>query len=55
VMFLASVVCGFTAVSVPNRAGAVVFLVATLVWFVKLARLILIVAALLYGQRHDAQ
>ena len=55
VMFLASVVCGFTAVSVPNQAGAVVFLAAMLAGFVKLARLILIVAALLQGQRHDAQ
>lgn len=55
VMFLASVVCGFTAVSVPNRAGAVVFLAAMLAGFAKLARLILVVAALLHGQRHDAQ
>lgn len=55
VIFLASVVCGFTVVSVPNPAGAVVFLVATLAGFTKLARLILIVVALLHGQRHNAQ
>lgn len=45
-MFLASVVCGFTAVSVPNWAGAIVFLIAMLAGFAKLARLFLIVAAL---------
>lgn len=55
VMFLASMVCGFTVVSVPNRVGAIVFLVAVLAGFTKLARMILIVAALLHGQRHDAQ
>jgi hypothetical protein len=55
VMFLASMVCGFTAISVPNHVGAIVFLIAILAGFIKLARIILIVAALLHGQRHDAQ
>jgi hypothetical protein len=41
-MFLAAAVCGFTAVSVPNRAGATGFFVA-MAGFVKLIRLLLIV------------
>jgi len=55
VMFLASVTCGFTVVGVPNSTGAIVFLVATLAGFAKLGRLLLVVAALLHGQRHDAR
>lgn len=55
VMFVASMVCGFTAISVPNRLGAMVFLVAMLTGFTKLGRTILIVAALPHGQRYDAQ
>jgi len=55
VMFLASIVCGFTAVTVPNRIGTAVFLIAMLAGFTKLARTMLIVKALLHGQRYDAQ
>jgi len=55
VMFLASIVCGFTAISVPSRVGAIVFLGAMLTGFTKLGRTILIVAALLHGQSYDAQ
>ena len=54
-MFVAAAVCGSCAVSVPNAAGAIVFLVALLVGFVKLLRLLLVVAVLLMGQRSDVK
>lgn len=55
VMFLAATVAGFTAVSVPHPAGAIVFFTVTLLGFVKLLRLLLVVGSLLKGQDDDAQ
>lgn len=54
-MFLAAAVAGVCAVTVPNPAGAIVFLSAIVVGTVKLVRVLLTVASLLHGQREDAR
>ncbi|MGH4011213.1 MAG: hypothetical protein ACRDTH_24150 [Pseudonocardiaceae bacterium] len=54
-MFVAAIISGFAAVSVPNPAGAIVFFVASLAGFMKLMRLLGVVAALLKGQDEDAR
>ena len=55
IMFVAATVTGLTAASVPSTSGAIVFLSATMLGFVKLLRLLLVVAALLKGQDADAR
>ncbi|MBN9113667.1 MAG: hypothetical protein J0I34_33450 [Pseudonocardia sp.] len=55
IMFLSATVCGFTAVSVPHKAGAIVFLSAAVIAVVKLVRLLLVVGSLLKGQVDDAR
>lgn len=55
VMFLAAAVAGFCQVSVPNPAGITVFFSAVMIAAVKLLRVLLIVAALLSGQRQDTR
>lgn len=55
VMFIAATVTGLVAVSVPSRAGTIVFFAVTVLAFVKLLRLLLVVAALLKGQDADAR
>lgn len=54
-MFLTAAVCGICAVTVPHPAGAIVFLIALLIGFAKLLRLLLVVAVLLMGQRSDTK
>lgn len=55
VMFIAATVTGLAAVTVPSTAGTIVFLGVTVLAFVKLLRLLLVVAALLKGQDADAR
>ena len=55
IMFLCATLAGGAAVSVPNPAGTIVFFVASLLGFVKLLRLLLVVASLLKGQDADAR
>ncbi|GAA1280929.1 hypothetical protein GCM10009609_51140 [Pseudonocardia aurantiaca] len=55
VMFLGAIVIGYAAVSVPNPAGTIVFFVVSLLAFVKLLRMLLVVASLLKGQDADAR
>lgn len=55
IMFLAATIAGFTAISVPDPAGAIIFFIATLLGFVKLMRLLLVVGSLLKGQDADAR
>jgi hypothetical protein len=52
-MFLAAAVAGFCQVSVPNPAGTIVFFSSVTIGTVKLLRVLLVVAALLGGQRQD--
>lgn len=54
-MFLAAAVAAFCQVSVPNPAGTIVFFSAVTIGTVKLLRVLLVVAALLSGQRQDTR
>lgn len=55
VMFLSAAVVGFCQVSVPNQIGIIVFFSAATIGTVKLLRMLLVVAALLSGQRQDTR
>lgn len=55
IMFIAATVTGIAAVSVPSTAGTVVFFAVSVLAFVKLLRMLLVVASLLKGQDADAR